>query len=173
MTHHKSHPHRLDPSVEQLDLLSIRWAPQLQNLNWAESVLEYRRFLSLKKSYPSQLFIPSGAALQGKRLVNSSCTPPSAIKPEGGLFFKRYKCPNNIHTPTAMSVSPPKTSALCPNTEPIVRPNITPSVTMNVVANPIRAAAIKMFTLINASPTPTAIASMLVPIAVRETLRKE
>lgn len=64
MTHHKSHPHRLDPSVEQLDLLSMRWAPQLQNLNWAESVLEYRRFLSLKKSYPSQLFIPSGAALQ-------------------------------------------------------------------------------------------------------------
>lgn len=64
MTHHKSHPHRLDPSVEQLDLLSIRWAPQLHNLNWAESVLEYRRFLSLKKSYPSQLFIPSGAALQ-------------------------------------------------------------------------------------------------------------
>ncbi|QEY58140.1 hypothetical protein FXF61_02610 [Pseudomonas sp. C27(2019)] len=64
MTHYTSHPHRLDPSVEQLDLLSIRWAPQLQNLNWAESVLEYRRFLSLKKSYPSQLFIPSGAALQ-------------------------------------------------------------------------------------------------------------
>tara|TARA_R110001606_G_scaffold361754_3_gene514962 strand:+ start:19289 stop:19651 length:363 start_codon:yes stop_codon:yes gene_type:complete len=62
MKHHKSHS--LDPSVEKLDLLFLRFAPQLHCLDWAETVKEYRRFLNLKKRYPSQLFMPSGAALQ-------------------------------------------------------------------------------------------------------------
>ncbi|WP_417788161.1 hypothetical protein [Stutzerimonas xanthomarina] len=62
MTNH--HPLPIDPAIEQLDLSSLHSAPQVQCFDWAETALEYRRFLSLKKCYPNQLLMPSGAAWQ-------------------------------------------------------------------------------------------------------------
>lgn len=53
-----------DPAVEQLDLFALHFAPQAQCLDWANAELEYRRFLNLKKCYPNQLLMPSGAAWQ-------------------------------------------------------------------------------------------------------------
>ncbi|MGE6660345.1 glycine-rich domain-containing protein [Pseudomonas sp. NPDC077408] len=62
MTNHQPLP--TDPAIEQLDLFPLRLVPQLQCLDWAMAELEYRRFLSLKKCYPNQLLMPSGAAWQ-------------------------------------------------------------------------------------------------------------
>lgn len=62
MTNHQPLP--TDPAIEQLDLFPLHFAPQLQCLDWAMADLEYRRFLSLKKCYPNQLLMPSGAAWQ-------------------------------------------------------------------------------------------------------------
>ena len=62
MSHEKSH--LIDPAIKQLDLLPLRFAHQGQCLDRADAEVEYRRFLSLKKSYPNQLLMPSGAALQ-------------------------------------------------------------------------------------------------------------
>ena len=88
-------------------------------------------------------------------------------------FIRHYRWPDNIQTPTAISVSPPNISARCPKTEPTTRPSMTPNVTMTVVAKPMSAAANQIFTSINANPTPTAIASILVPIAVRAVLKND
>jgi len=57
-------PLPFDPAVEQLDLFTLHFAPQAQCLDWASAELEYRRFLNLKKYYPNQLLMPSGAAWQ-------------------------------------------------------------------------------------------------------------
>ena len=57
-------PLPFDPAVEQLDLFALHFAPQAQCLDWASAELEYRRFLNLKKCYPNQLLMPSGAAWQ-------------------------------------------------------------------------------------------------------------
>ena len=57
-------PLPFDPAVEQLDLFVLHFAPQAQCLDWARAELEYRRFLNLKKCYPNQLLMPSGAAWQ-------------------------------------------------------------------------------------------------------------
>lgn len=57
-------PHSIDPAVEQLDLFPLHFAPHVRCRDWASALLEYQRFLSLKKCYPNQLLIPSGAAWQ-------------------------------------------------------------------------------------------------------------
>ncbi len=62
MTNHQLLP--FDPAIEQLDLFALHSAPQTQCLDWANAELEYRRFLNLKKCYPNQLLMPSGAAWQ-------------------------------------------------------------------------------------------------------------
>lgn len=62
MTNHQPFP--IDPAVEQLDVFALHFAPQVQYLDWASAELEYRRFLSLKKCYPNQMLMPSGAAWQ-------------------------------------------------------------------------------------------------------------
>ncbi|SFU17967.1 MULTISPECIES: hypothetical protein [Pseudomonas] len=53
-----------DPAIEQLDLFALHSAPQAQYPDWASAELEYRRFLNLKKHYPNQLLMPTGAAWQ-------------------------------------------------------------------------------------------------------------
>lgn len=58
MTNHQ--PTFIDPAIEQLDLTALSFAPQVQFLDWASAELGYRRFLSLKKCYPTHLLIPSG-----------------------------------------------------------------------------------------------------------------
>ena len=62
MTNHQPLP--IDPAIEKLDLYPLQFAVQAQCLDWANAEREYRRFLSMKKYYPNQLLMPSGAAWQ-------------------------------------------------------------------------------------------------------------
>lgn len=55
-------PFPIDSVVEELDLYTLHFSPQVQCLDWTSAELEYRRFLSLKKCYPNHLLIPSGPA---------------------------------------------------------------------------------------------------------------
>lgn len=62
MTNHQPLP--IDPVIEQLELFTLQFAPQVQCVDRASAELEYRRFLSLKKCYPNRLLIPAGDAWQ-------------------------------------------------------------------------------------------------------------
>ena len=70
----------------------------------------------------------------------------------------------------AISIKPPNISALWPMSDPSTFPSITPNVTMVAVANPIKLAASRILTSINARLIPTAIASILVPKAATASL---
>ncbi|MNC74822.1 hypothetical protein D3C75_1262440 [compost metagenome] len=71
-----------------------------------------------------------------------------------------------MFTPIPISTTPPRISARLPSNGPIKRPIIMPRVAIIMVAQPMAMAVCTMFTCRKARPTPIAMASRLVAMAV-------